>query len=187
MKILPFNTFCISMIIFFSSSMLNNLEAQTKYEDIGVIKQSILKPTQFNKTQNGVWVLLDGSKISQTTELFELLKENFDLDILTLKEDGNYYLPNASGAFIRSSNVNGEGYDPDKSRKIGSIQKDTIKSHSVESEKAYFGHRNDGFPRQDDHDPGNWVGRLKVKSDYIGATETRPINISMYTYIKISD
>ena len=159
---------------------------QEEFEDVGIIKQSLLKPNQFNKTQKGTWVLLDGSKIDQNTKLFVLLKENFDLDILTLK-DGKYYLPNASGAFIRSSNVNGEGYDPNKLRKIGSLQKDTFKKHQHTTERKVFGHKYHGYPQDEDMKPGGWGGYMEVKTDFQGNTETRPINISMYTYIKISN
>ena len=161
-------------------------EVHNEFEDVGIIKQSFLKPNQFNKTQSGTWVLLDGSQIEKDTKLFQLLEETHDLDILTLK-DGNYYLPNALGTFIRCSNVNGEGKDPDQSRKVGSLQEDTFEKHQHSTERNVFGQRNAGFPTQEDMDPGGWGGYMKVKTHSVGDTETRPVNISMYTYIKISN
>lgn len=172
-----------SLIFLAIFGISSSIYSQTQIEDIGVIKQSIFKPKQFNKTQNGTWVLLDGSQISKDTKLFELLEENFNLDILTLKEDGNYYLPDASGVFIRASNVNGKGKDPDKDRKVGSIQNDTIKKHE---HKYYAGSKN-----YTEYNTGAKTYRINpkwqnTKSDF-GGTETRPVNISMYTYIKISN
>lgn len=184
MKKSKFILIAILAITLLSFTLNKSVIFQENLEDIGIIKQSLLKPNQFNKTQKGSWVLLNGQEIDKESSLYKLLEDNVNLNILTKKND-KYFLPNAAGAFIRSSNVNGEGLDPEENRLVGSIQNDTIKSHSVESEKAYYGHRNDGFPRQDDHNPGHWVGRLKVKSNYVGSSETRPVNISMYTYIKI--
>ena len=163
-----------------SFTLNNNSFFDEEYENVGVIKQSLLKPTQFNKTQKGTWVLLDGSQIKKDSKLFELLKENFDLDILTKKDD-DYYLPNASGMFIRSSNVNGEGADPDKNRLVGSYQADALKKHrhSFNSHGAGGGYGNivDGQSKQ----------KIEINTSYFGDEETRPVNISMYTYIKISD
>jgi len=154
---------------------------QAELEDIGIIKQSLLKPIQFNKTQKGTWVLLNGQEINKESELFKLLEENFDLNILNKKEN-KYYLPNASGAFIRSSNVNGEGMDPDKNRLVGSYQVDEFKSHThTYTSSARHDKSSDGGA-----EPYAW-GPAKYTSDATGGKETRPKNISLYTYIKISN
>jgi hypothetical protein len=177
-----------------SFTLSNSSIFQQDLEDVGIIKQSLLKPNQFNKTQKGSWVLLDGSLIEKDTKLFNLLEENFDLNILTLK-DNKYYLPNASGAFLRSSNVNGQGFDPESDRKIGSLQNDAFQGHKHFSGTrfaTYHGKQSSNTPKQRHnvtesvydnsagiHDAGNGKPRI--------ANETRPINISVYTYIKISN
>jgi hypothetical protein len=152
-----------------------------KLQDIGIIKQSLLKPNQFNKTQKGTWVLLDGQKINKEAELFKLLKENFDENILTEKE-GDYFLPNASGVFIRCSNVNGEGMDTNKERLVGSFQSDELGKHrhSFNSYGAGGGYGKivDGQSKRD---------VININTSYSGGAETRPKNISLYTYIKISN
>jgi len=162
---------------------------QENLEDVGIIKQSLLKPNQFNKTQKGTWVLLNGQIVSKDSELYKLLEENFDLNILT-KKDGKYFLPNASGAFIRSSNINGEGGDPDKDRIVGSVQKDALKKHKHPLQNTIYKHGR-SFKGESDKDHtlkhccGTvWVSETKVVGDDI---ESRPLNVSMYTYIKISN
>ncbi|QHI38646.1 hypothetical protein IMCC3317_40400 [Kordia antarctica] len=160
---------------------------QKPLQDIGIIKQSLLKPNQFNKTQKGTWVLLNGQEINKESKLYKLLEENFDLNILT-KKDNKYFLPNASGAFIRASNVNGEGKDPDKDRKVGSIQDDLIKIH----EHNYWGgtgnkwYKNFNTNGGGNHPSEKNLSNVKTHNSLLGS-ETRPVNISMYTYIKISN
>jgi lipopolysaccharide export LptBFGC system permease protein LptF len=159
---------------------------QAELEDVGIIRQSLLKPIQFNKTQKGTWVLLNGQEINKESELFKLLEENFDLNILNKKEN-KYYLPNASGAFIRSSNVNGEGMDPNKDRLVGSLQKDELKSHSHSYNSDKSTHRASKTGNERKSVPTSEDGINRASTSNTGASETRPVNISMYTYIKISN
>jgi hypothetical protein len=161
-----------------------------EYEDVGIIKQSILKPSQFNKTQEGTWVILKGQELSRDSELFKLLEENSDLNILDKKDDA-YFLPDARGMFIRSSNINGEGLDPDDQRLVGSFQEDALQQHTHKVAKG-----------RTDKSAGSQTSPSKQRfadfqSTYAGpfstgghngrpSTETRPVNISMYTYMKVS-
>ncbi|WP_405576842.1 hypothetical protein [Winogradskyella sp. Asnod2-B02-A] len=188
-----FKTILLAITVFalLSFTFNNSSNFQENLEDIGIIKQSLLKPNQFNKTQKGTWVLLNGQEIYKDSELYKLLDENFDLNILTKKND-KYFLPNASGAFIRASNVNGEGKDPDTTRKVGSLQLDGVKKHN---HGGWVGARADGNPdgstdtRGGDQSPGGndrFPHNPKV-IDNFGIEETRPVNISLYTYIKISN
>lgn len=174
----------ITTIALLSFTINNSSVFQVNLEDIGTVKQSLLKPNQFKKTQKGIWVLLNGSRIEQDTKLFELLNENFDTDILTKKDD-KYFLPNASGAFIRCSNINGKGYDPDKSRKVGSIQKDSIKSHN----HIIYNTAGGKPSRYNIVSGGGWsfYKNNDLETTNFGGEETRPINVSLYTYIKISN
>jgi hypothetical protein len=164
-------------IILFSFKYIQVFEPG--YEDVGLIKQSLLRPAQFSKTQKGIWVLLNGQELDPKSELFELLTQTSDQNILK-KVGDKYYLPNALGRFIRSSNFNGMGEDPEKNRLVGSEQTDDFKSHT---------HNYTSSARKSVSGKGS-------KSDYAwdgagyttaatGGDETRPKNISMYTYIKI--
>ncbi len=164
------------------------------YEDIGTIKQSILKPELFNKTQKGVWVLLDGRELEGNTELFKILEEGYDLNILkdTL---GSKHLPNALGKFIRSSNYLGKGSDPDDSRLVGTLQYDAFQGHKhINSDKIPENWKKES-PNGPNKQRVNVTGtEFKETAGIYDAghgkprisTETRPINISMYTYVKVA-
>ena len=153
--------------------------------DVGTIKQSILKPLIFNKNQMGNWVPLQGQELSENSELFKILKENSELNILTKKE-GKYYLPDARGKFIRASNINGKGMDPDTNRLVGSHQADELKKHNHPLNLT--GRDRDGSNCRSSL---NGCGQNSVpankNSGNTGGVETRPVNISMYTYIKVSN
>ncbi len=163
------------------------------YEDIGTIKQSILKPELFNKTQKGVWVLLDGRELEHSTELYQILVEGHDLNILKDSKE----LPDARGKFIRSSNYLGKGSDPDTSRLVGTVQSDTFKLHQhgyggnflnnagTNIWSLYGTKPSDNWSAKTNNSSGKNSNRVSLTSKE-GDSETRPINISMYTYIKLS-
>jgi hypothetical protein len=158
-----------------------NFAYEEGLENVGTIKQSLLKPTQFYKTQKGTWEILRGQELDRKSELFKLLSESGDQNVLTLK-NGNYYLPNALGTFIRCSNVNGSGVDSQMNRLVGSFQDDQIKSHF---HKYTSGQRKDVSGRGS---RSNFAwGSQTYTTTSVGGKETRPKNISMYTYIKISN
>lgn len=157
------------------------------YEDIGTIKQSLLKPELFNKTQKGVWVLLDGRELDQSTELYKILDEGFDLNILP----NGKRLPDAKGKFIRCSNYLGIGSDPEASRLVGTLQYDTFQGHghsplsfqSIDPPQGINGYSGGGWSHTDHMNAGTvdkGYGAPRI------STETRPINLSMYTYIKVA-
>ncbi|WP_281631499.1 hypothetical protein [Flavobacterium luteolum] len=157
------------------------------YEDIGTIKQSLLKPELFNKTQKGVWVLLDGRELDQNTELYKILGEGFDLNILP---EGKR-LPDAKGKFIRCSNYLGVGSDPDAARLVGTLQYDSFQGHghtplsfqSINEPQGINGYKGGHWTHTDNMDAGTvdkGYGAPRI------STETRPINLSMYTYVKVA-
>ena len=149
-------------------------------EEVGTIKQSLLKPTVFNATHKGVWVLLNGQELTTKTELFQILKKNSELNILT-QRDGKYYLPNALGTFIRCSNYDGNGEDPDKTRLVGSFQNEEFKSHTHDYQSsATKSVSGSGSKSPFAWDPAGYT------TGATGGVETRPKNISMFTYIKVS-
>jgi hypothetical protein len=180
-----------SLLLSFTVLQINtNTLFVESYEDIGIIKQSVLKPESFNKTQKGVWVLLDGRELEPNTQLYKILEEGHDLNIL--KNGKN--LPDALGKFIRSSNYLGKGIDPDTSRLVGSTQLDAFQGHKhIGSDKIAenLGRESPNTPKQRQNVTGT---NLKETSGTLDAgqglprvsSETRPVNITMYTYIKVS-
>lgn len=166
------------------------------YEDIGTIKQSILKPEIFKKTQKGIWILLDGAELNTNSELHKLLEEGSDLNVLTEKE-GRKHLPDALGKFIRSSNYLGKGADVETNRLIGSSQSDSYKQHQHgfggnflnsggTSIWSLYGTRGSkAWTAKTNNKDGASISKESLTSPE-GDKETRPVNVSMFTYIKIA-
>ena len=181
----------IACFSFLSFTLLQISSNQSdKYDDVGTVKYSILKPDLFQRTQSGKWVLLDGRELNNSTDLFRLLSNGNSTNIL-----GNgRYLPDARGKFFRSSNFGG-GNDPEANRLVGSVQLDAFQGHKHIGDNRIAQNVGDrqssNSPKQrynvtgtnlvetaGTFDAGYGVPRL--------STETRPINLSFYTYIKIS-
>jgi hypothetical protein len=175
-----------------STFLLLSLRApQENTTRLGDVKYSILPPDLFNDTQDGRWVLLDGKPLSDLSGLYEFLDGKMRLDLLK-KQGDTYMLPDAKGRFIRSMNINGQGDDPDKNRKMGSYQKDIFQTHTHEmgvgvSDKAAQSQIDRArFP---DYVQRGRRGPFQTKGAINGRTgeETRPKNIALYTYIKIAN
>lgn len=133
---------------------------------VGDVKFSVLAPDKF-KTENGDgWRLLDGSNISNT-ELEGLI------DSVTL--------PDARGMFIRGMNVGG-GQDPDN-RKMGDPQSDSIKDHThAITTRSFVDQLSAGICGSS----SNATAHGSTGSNDGASTETRPKNIALYIYIKVS-
>lgn len=159
------------------------------YYEIGDVKYSILPPNTFNKTQKGSWVLLDGKPMAEDQKLYALLEQEFLLD--NFKDaNGVYTLPDARGNFIRSMNVNGQGNDPQAGRLVGSYQADALKTHQHSLQNTIYKHGR-SFKGDDDRDHtlkhaygSVWAQRTNDTGD---ANESRPKNITLYCYIKVSN
>lgn len=177
-------SFCICLLLSISKQESDNT-------NIGDVKYSILPPNIFNETQKGNWVLLDGKPLSEETELYKLLEGKMSLDILQKKQDA-HFLPDTRGRFIRSMNINGQGDDPEKNRKIGSYQADIFQQHThaigvSASDKAAASQMNRNrfadFLQQGARAPFQTHGAINGRT----GEETRPKNIALYTYIKIAN
>jgi hypothetical protein len=178
---------CFSLLSFTMLQISSNQSDQ--YDDVGTVKYSILKPDLFQRTQRGKWVLLDGRDLSNSTELFRLLTNGNSTNIL---RDGRF-LPDARGKFIRSSNFGG-GNDPDVNRVVGSVQLDAFQGHKHIGDNKIAQNWSEQSPNNP-HQRWNVTGNNLVETAGTFdagygvprlSTETRPINLSFYTYIKIS-
>ena len=160
-----------------------------EYYEIGDVKYSILPPNVFGKTQKGTWVLLDGKPIGDDQKLYTFLEQEFILDMFKDK-NGIAKLPDAKGRFIRSMNINGQGSDPNKTRKVGSYQGDALKKHKHPLQNVIYKHGRSfrGDNAKDHalkHAYGSvWASETKVTGN---DDESRPRNIALYTYIKTAN
>ena len=85
---------------------------------VGDVKYSILNPTQFAAQNGDCWVPMDGRALTVNDKLRQITGVNT--------------LPNAGGLFIRSQEMNGSNYDPDRteSSSIATLQSDNFGSHN---------------------------------------------------------
>ncbi|WP_445710623.1 hypothetical protein [Flavobacterium sp.] len=112
------------------------------------------------------------------------------------RKTGKANTPDLRGIFLRGLNqfdpfytnqVSEQQKDVDgQNRVAGDFQKDIFESHFHTTEKLTLGHRNHGYPRSEDLNPGNWAGYLQLKTDSKGGSETRPKNVTVYYYIRIN-
>lgn len=136
---------------------------------IGDVKYSVLEPDKFTRENGDGWVLMDGREIRGT-----------DLWRLT----GMEKLPDARGVFIRGMNIgrdHGNG-DADGDRQVGSSQNDLFKDHSHQFACSGDTNAAAGNARTEI----GW-GLRTTSGASGGGSETRPRNIALYTYIKVSN
>lgn len=163
---------------------------------VGDVRYSILDEMAFRQANNDTdktkphWVLMDGRIIAECT-LNELLGQP------------SYQLPDARGVFIRGMNLgrpDGRG-DTGGNRNVGVFQGDTIQEHTHTFVTNLYspvdfsqgnGHpplvpnySPPGYTHQNVNHPTDAGHPVGDNSKRLGA-ETRPRNITLYTYIKIN-
>ncbi len=147
---------------------------------VGDVKYSILEPDKFTQENGDGWVLMEGQDIKGT-----------DLWKLT----GIETLPDARGVFLRGLNRgrNKEEGDAEGDRQVGSSQDDTFENHSHPVGPLVLGWNtegNNGKHRIDTDDGGSWGNPpydVEQIAKPVGKEETRPRNIALFTYIKVSN
>lgn len=142
----------------------NNLKKDT-YQ-VGEIKISLLKPDQFRSLYGSAWVLMDGSNQEGT---------------LFAKATGMTKVPDARGAFLRMQN-NGRNdglQNPDK-KDLGDFQADEFKSHTHGLNYSLQGY----WPKNDFYNGPKSGGSETAAA---GGNETRPKNITVNYFIKVSN
>lgn len=138
------------------------------------------------------WIECKGSKLNivgEYNELYKAIGHTFT-DILNPSVDKSkyFYAPDLRGYFIRGLD-NGANVDEDTTRKLGSIQEDSIESHthsmSFEKEDTAGGDQQNTLYNVDPNDKRG-TGSLKLNADSFGGAETRPKNIALLPCIKYS-
>lgn len=167
---------------------LNSNQESTLQLPVGSVIYSILPPDIMNSRFPNEYIPLKGDPIALDSDLYKMLDAENRLDLF-MNRNGSFYLPDARAMFIRGMNLerSDEYKDPNgDSRTAGSPQRDLFEKHSHTLTRPVFGHVNEGFGRCEDMDPGGWGCYQKVTTDEKGGIETRPNNISLYTYIKVN-
>jgi hypothetical protein len=149
---------------------------------VGDVKYSILGETEFQKLNGKGWVIMAGQTIDDATSVY------YSPYLSSLSK-----LPDARGNFIRSMNVNG-GSDPFDSengfpRQVGKVQNFAVQNHthSLSQLRSVVKDVDPGIKSQS---AGGWMRGLLGDTNTDGpsgsiSVETRPVNISLYCYIKI--
>jgi len=146
---------------------------------VGDVVFSILPIDQFITLHKGTWKYLNGEGYENT-------------DLALHLDFENEKLPDARGVFIRGMNRMDQSRskvegDIDSERLIGSYQKDGIKKHNhklpiAQEQYGTYGEYSDhGNPGQ----PFKSYRETTIQED--GIDETRPRNITLYIYIKLSN
>ena len=142
---------------------------------IGTIIASMLPPEKLEKQYGRIWVLADGSRVSQSTSY--------------VKITGKSVLPDLRGVFIRGLNLGRQDGKEDPNganRKSGDYQPDDFKSHTHQERPAGSGQWFELYKRQ-----GSWGNErdgniLGPQTGPKGGSETRPKIIAVYYYIKVN-
>jgi len=169
------------LISFFLASITFSVEAQVLDSlgctgALGDVKYSILEPDDFQEVNGDCWTLMDGKNLDPSSEL---------------ADKGFTFLPDARGVFIRSYDnrqTNRQDVDRNFGEPIGYYQTDQFKAHSHSN--ANISAR--GFPDgSGDRTTNYYLMHPSKGSDYImpmgssGGSETRPKNITLWTYVRI--
>lgn len=178
----------ISIGLFLSLTLAANShagECSRNNAGIGEIVTSILDVEEFERQYGPDWALMDGREL-RNKPLIAFLSTS-----LKNPETGKTHLPDARGKFLRMNNNNasGEDYDPDDQRSLGSEQSDELKSHSHTQHERRPGSNccKEGARWGDIFvNPSNDRIPAPIPTEETGGAETRPKNISINYFIRVS-
>ncbi|QEC75861.1 hypothetical protein [Mucilaginibacter ginsenosidivorax] len=203
MKILKNPLLYLGILLIVTIVAFTNKETQaTQPWGVGDVVYSILDSDLFAKTHTGKWVLLDGKPLDKNTQLYKLLDTHNVINVLQVV-DGYTILPDARGVFIRGINNKRPSLtgDPDGERIVGRYQNDIVgpHSHGWTGEAGYMGGygypdnaerrwTEEGLKKDPKFEKDRYVASAQKDYSISGVGgETRPKNIALYTYIKVSE
>lgn len=178
------------VIVFFSFK-----KTTAEKSEIGDIRYSLLEPEVFEEMNKG-WKLMAGQAMENNWDLFTLCTEKklFDKESYAILKDN---LPDARGIFLRGmeykSSTERDMFQSEKQRmrKIGEYESDTFESHNHNQRLKYHAALNfddNSFPPSA---ATHADGRSKVveggETGSKGGGETRPKNLAVYIYVKVSN
>jgi microcystin-dependent protein len=132
------------------------------------------------------WIECKGTRLNivgEFNELYKVIGHTFT-DILNPSVDKTkyFYAPDLRGYFIRALD-NGANVDEDVSRKLGSIQEDSIEKHTHNIQTTV----NSGGVAASNYPPDSNTNPLyDVPTSETGGVETRPKNVALMACIKYS-
>ncbi len=163
---------------------------------VGDVKYSIYNPTKFAEVNGDCWIPMDGRNIANT-KLSTLIGSNF--------------APDASGLFLRAQEYSGNN-DPDRTTETAAatLQNDEVQGHNHTGSLGSGGNHThtanravqlgsvnttDGIGTH----PGRWSMTAlgsgtsnaggkhthTITLNNTGQTETRPVNMNLYVYIRV--
>jgi hypothetical protein len=156
---------------------------------LGTVIASVLDPTHFYKVANGSgdfdpeqsrWVLADGSTSINQSALWKITNAALP--------------PDLRGRFLRGIDTSGQRQDPDGERKEGDVQQDAFQGHTFNATNLAVGPPKSGneFAGSPQPEPehvlnpaGSPIALLNYGAPRI-ATETRPVNVAVYFYMRIN-
>lgn len=155
--------------------------------NVGDVVYSVLPPELFSKAHAGTWVLMDGAPLDASTQLHGFLTEQGRIDLL--QRGGAVRVPDGRGVFIRGMNLGRDAAsgDPAGTRQVGSDQADSLKAHT---HKFSYQHQQTNDPQRKGRDASNAAQKHTETATSVteptGEQETRPRNVALYAYIKVS-
>lgn len=193
---------CLAVVLVLSSlvprggALAQETEVSPSFYGVGDVVYSVLPPELFAEAHAGQWVLANGGTLSDSTDLYRFLQDRSRLDLLENAE-GAVTVPDARGVFVRGMNLGRDAAsgDPEGDRAVGTFQGDMIGSHT---HRYAISHDRVGDPDGSDDTsggtgPGDSYWRGNKNPDFnantapTGGAETRPRNVTLYTYIKIGN
>ncbi|MFT3750350.1 MAG: hypothetical protein QM768_18685 [Agriterribacter sp.] len=174
---------------------------------VGDVIYSLLEPEDFKTEHGDSWQLLNGETLSNENPLSKYLnKQGSEIERV---KDGRIKLPDARGIFLRGIDY-GRGQDLDRvsnkqDKIVGIFQDDAFQAHWHALQVIDPGKQGccNGFPQDfghsiDDSKVGGTLAfratqMIKDKSNNnnlapkFSSYETRPKNISLYIYVKITN
>jgi len=176
MRYVFYATIILASITFSSNSLANDV-TQCAQPDAGIgeIVGSLLKKSDFQNLYGPDWELLDGGKVGQVEMLAYLAPQLQD-------DEGNSFLPDARGKFLRMNNngLQSDKADPDVNRFLGSEQMDELQKHTHQYQPPRHYNSGAGSHRRAKAD-----GAKQATSE-VGGDETRPKNISVNFFVRVS-
>lgn len=174
----------VNLIVLLSISFSNKYDIQDEGK-IGDVKYSVLDENKFRQQNGNGWVLMNGDTLDKNkTELNQYIQLAGEI------------IPDGRGVFIRG--MNGlrpltEG-DPQENRRVGEYQNDQLIRHT-HAVTVYHSHASGAGDAVGGHISADGTDRFFSTYQTGEGTEfnnkfgeeTRPRNIALYVYIKISE
>ncbi len=156
----------------------------------GSIMPSVLEPEKMNRMTKGNWILAEGLDSDLTT-----LGSNYSIKTINglprlfIGDNMKFVVPDLRGVFLRGMNNNNQGKDPSPNRLAGDTQADQLRDHmhDIDPDTITASGKVENVHAHNTvlENKTKVLGLRKNGEVRDGKRETRPVNVSVYYYIKI--